>query len=782
MKETLQQQKKTVPFQSVLSLRLLIDFWKRGLTNGTLPFGEPLLEELRKVPELADETVSMETAKKHSKLINHLMTAAIAPANGAKEVAAAIVPFTFESVFETPAFKRYVNFNDFADTRRVSIEGQDLTLIACMFILEEHYGVSTPAGKPLQLYVHNNTTGLEKVFHVSIDRQFCEIVPHGPVPSIDPNIIRFLIEKTEDRDLWLRYIRPQDFTFRGFLVFRMSDVTVHEMESSIKYELLQKNALSRPESFASLQQKLRSIFAIADLRLGLIHFDSDNNIVRNSEEHTCWEKVMDVDAGLCQLVGGSIYERVWLEKRYVVVPDLERYGFRTAVEEGMLESGIRGVLLAPLLDGDEPMGILELTAFDNHVINPLSGGMVERLLPMFAAALKRVRDELATEIRAVIQEKYTNIHPVVEWRFLQAGQRALDHQRRGEPNFIEDIVFRDVYPLFGMADVRNSSAQRAAAVRQDLLENFESAKKVLAHIRHLRRLPIIDEVLFNAEHHLRQITYGLGAGDEADAADFLQREVNPLLFHFGEEEDFHEDVEHYRQQLDPVYGVFYNRREQFEESLTRINKTISARLAEAQHTAQQMFPHYFEKYQTDGVEYTLYVGSSLTRDRDFDPFYLRNFRLWQLLLSIDIEKDIRRLKPSLKADLDVAQLILVHDRALSIRFRSDEKQFDVDGAYDIRYEIVKKRIDKAIVRDTGERLTQPGKLAVIYSQPKVAQEYQRYFQYLQAKGWLEDEVEDLELDELPGATGLRALRVTIPAEREAMPAMQQMVSALAIHH
>jgi hypothetical protein len=211
----------------------------------------------------------------------------------------------------------------------------------------------------------------------------------------------------------------------------------------------------------------------------------------------------------------------------------------------------------------------------------------------------------------------------------------------------------------------------------------------------------------------------------------------------------------------------YKRRKAFEESLGLINKTIGNYLDEAQREAQEMFPHYFEKYQTDGIEFTLYLGSSLTKDKVFDPFYLRNFRLWQLLLMCEIDKKIIHLKPRLKNNLDITQLILVHDQALSIRFRPDEKQFDVDGAYDIRYEIVKKRIDKAVIKQTGQRLTQPGKIAVVYNQPKIEEEYKRYFQYLVSKKLITDNIEELELEELPGANGLRALRIEINYSAEA---------------
>jgi hypothetical protein len=138
-----------------------------------------------------------------------------------------------------------------------------------------------------------------------------------------------------------------------------------------------------------------------------------------------------------------------------------------------------------------------------------------------------------------------------------------------------------------------------------------------------------------------------------------------------------------------------------------------------------------------------------------------------------------RLSAELPLPLQATHLVLVQHAPLSIRFRFDEKRFDVDGAYDIRYEIVKKRIDKAVIRGTHERVTQPGKIAIVYGQPSEAQEYRGYLEYLRHLGYIGDEVEELELDDLPGVHGLRALRVTV-ALKEAVdmhPAAEALRSA-----
>jgi hypothetical protein len=149
------------------------------------------------------------------------------------------------------------------------------------------------------------------------------------------------------------------------------------------------------------------------------------------------------------------------------------------------------------------------------------------------------------------------------------------------------------------------------------------------------------------------------------------------------------------------------------------------------------------------------------RSRKFDPIYLENLRLWQLIATCKVYWMNRELMDQLSVPLQLTYLILVHSTALSIRFRMDEKKFDVDGSYNVRYEIVKKRIDKALIKGSNERLTQPGKIAVVYSNTDDRDEYLRYFEYLTHKQYLTAGVEILELEELQGVNGLHALRVTI---------------------
>jgi hypothetical protein len=114
--------------------------------------------------------------------------------------------------------------------------------------------------------------------------------------------------------------------------------------------------------------------------------------------------------------------------------------------------------------------------------------------------------------------------------------------------------------------------------------------------------------------------------------------------------------------------------------------------------------------------------------------------------------------------LSITQLIYINADPIDISFRTDEKRFDVEGTYNIRYQVIKKRIDKVHIKDTEERLTQPGTVAIVYSQDKEADEYLAYIGLLQNQKLLKPGIEKFELEELQGISGLKALRVNVNFE------------------
>ena len=210
--------------------------------------------------------------------------------------------------------------------------------------------------------------------------------------------------------------------------------------------------------------------------------------------------------------------------------------------------------------------------------------------------------------------------------------------------------------------------------------------------------------------------------------------------------------------------MVYDFRRKFDESLSSINKNLADILDKRQEEQQVRFPFYYERFKTDGVEHNMYIGSSIAPDLTYDPVFLKNLRLWQLRVLCESELQYNRFRTNLEYSLDVSSLILVYSTPISIRFRMDEKRFDVDGSYNARYEMIKKRIDKSTIKNSTERITQPGKISIIFSQEKERQDYLKLIKILQDQNLLESTVEELEVEDLQGINGLKALRVGVNYE------------------
>ena len=365
-------------------------------------------------------------------------------------------------------------------------------------------------------------------------------------------------------------------------------------------------------------------------------------------------------------------------------------------------------------------------------------------------------------IDAIIQHECTTVHDSVYWKFQEEAKKFMANEAVGKQAVFQEIVFNDVYPLYGQIDIKESSKERNLAIQRDLMIQLSEIQDVLKIAFKKLKLPIYEELMFRVNNHMTDIKDTLYSHSEQAIFDFVHEEINPVFHHLKREGDeLKVKIESYEAHISADTESYYDHRRNYDESVMEINMKLAALLDKKQEEAQAMFPHYFERYKTDGVEHNMYIGSEISNSKPFDELYLNNLRLWQLQTMVEMENKHYALKPNLPVKLDVASLLLVYSTPLAIRFRMDEKKFDVDGTYNARYEIIKKRIDKSYIKGTNERLTQKGKLAIVYSQKKDEKEYLRYITFLKSKGYFTNNIEVVELEGLQGVTGLKAIRAEI---------------------
>jgi hypothetical protein len=762
------------PFTCELSLQPLVAFWQQTV-GGDQPLEGALATHVQHVaqeaPALCAPIEDFAIIAQHRTLVETLMTAVFPRASRETLYAAALRPLYLQSFYATSPFARLLLADNGSVCARVNVSDATLAQVRILYayalILQRFYSIPLDFEYPLIFTATDPDTGLDCHFKAHWDARFVEIRAVGQLPTLTRMAKETLLAHLDDPQVLMEILPPRHFVFHGFLVLNALEVTDQEVLSGLKRDLIDRESIISTTRFHGLRDKLRTLFrrpalgfriaALQDEQIFMLDPGTElahHCIFADSQHYTCADLV------------GSVYERVLTQGKPLLIDDLTTYLARSAVEESLLQQGIRNFLVAPLYYQDTLIGMLELHSPHPGDLHPLNAMKLQEVLPLFAMAIRRSMDELNMRIQGVIKEQCTAIHPVVEWRFRQAAMRWAEQRQQGTLGEMEPIVFDHVYPLYGVSDIRSSSTHRNTAIQSDLMAHLRLACDILQLASRYQPLPILAELAYHVDRHFALLDDGLGAGEEATMLDFLRREVEPVLHHiqaFGS--DVQEQVAAYHSAVDPRLGTLYRQRKDFEESVTQLNETLAAYLDLEEEKAQAMFPHYFEQHKTDGVEYGIYIGASLVEQRPFDMLYVHNLRLWQLQITCGLARLAEQTKIRLKMPLDMAHLILVQNAPLAVRFRFDEKRFDIDGAYNMRYEIVKKRIDKATIKGTHERLTQPGKIAIVYSQPAEAREYRSYIAYLQTKGHLTGAVEDVVLEDLPGAQGLKALRVTVEMPR-----------------
>ncbi|MBC6988476.1 MULTISPECIES: GAF domain-containing protein [Hymenobacter] len=761
----------TFPFKATLSLEPLIAYWRERESDsnpGVALLARSIGEQVAEADWAHGPISDLETLNCGCDLVETLMLAVFPPASFYSDISGVMGPFQRFSFYHTPRFGE-VLLNPNKTVKQplnVTMRAMEvyLTRLAYLQVLEQIYGVRLPSPGTIIFTVPDYSIGLYRHYGVDYNHKFLKVSLVGEKPELSPEQIDQLSRNLHRSDLWRELLPPEKFEFVGFNIVHLVDVTDQEILSELKYDLLERDVLQASDRLEQIQEKLRVLFKRPFLQLGIAAYDEKKRAFvdfgRKINHSFLTKQIQNQDAssGFRQ-----IYQRLLLDRQPLVLEDVEKADIPEDLRQQILDIGIRSAILALLPYGDDTVGLLELGSPNTGDLNEFCLEMVNQFVPLFAVAVKRNAEEIQTRVQSIIKEKFTAIHPSMEWRFTDAALNLLEKIEEGNKNAeMEDIVFHDVYPLYGVSDIRGSSIARNEAIQSDLIEHLSLANKVLKKASEFQALPILDELKFYVNKNLRRLRQGILSGDEVNILESLKREVEPLFEYLGQNTpELRAVIADYWSNIDPELGILYKRRKAFEESVTLLNDTVSDYLDEEEAKAQEMFPHYFQRFKTDGVEHSIYVGASLVENKPFDLVFLKNLRLWQLLVMVEVTRISSSLKQRLVVPLETTQLILIHSQPLSIRFRQDERQFDVDGTYNIRYEIIKKRVDKATILGTGERLTQPGHIALVYAQQRDAEEYMEYLDYLQDRGLLEPEIEELELEELQGVKGLLALRVKV---------------------
>ena len=767
-----------MPMVRVISFNKLLEYYDELLESEDaflVAKAKRVLDAQAPYPELREGFTDLSLLKKHKAVIAIILEDAFSGILGKNEIKAASLPYD-NLIFNASArFKKIIK--DAGSNFEIAIRNQqeDIDYImAAVVVLNFHYGFKLDFSRPY-FYDIPDASGVMHHYRILYNAEFLEILPTDKAKELTQEDVDALLENYNNVDLWKEKIPPGSFIAKGFTISNMFDVTAEQSISDIKSSLIANDKSRGADFMESLSETFRSFFKLKNIKAGFVKYDLKGDTLQSVDGYGMESALLgDNESGDCEeiLCPGS-YKAILKDQSYYAISDVDKYfelsGGR-APYKNLKEAGVQSTIFAPIAHNGNLLGVLELYSTNKNELNTVNATKLDDIMPFIVSAVLRSKVEEENRIDAIIQQECTSVHPSVYWRFQEEAILFIKDELKGLQPTFKEIVFKNVYPLFGQIDIKSSSEARNTAIQTDLIIQLSRIKSILASALKTKKLPIYEELVYRVDSHIDDIKETLHTNSEQAIFNFVNEDIVPVLNHLKKADPkVKKAILAYEGKIDMGTDSYYDHRRNYDESVMKINKKLAKVIDKRQEQAQKMFPHYFERYKTDGVEHNMYIGDSIVPDDSFNPIYINNLKLWQLQVMCEMENVHYNLKPKLDIPLDVASMILVYNTSLSVRFRLDEKRFDVDGTYNARYEILKKRIDKSYVKGTDERLTQPGKMVIVYSQRSDELEYLRYIRFLKSKGYFAGKVEIVELQGLQGVSGLKAIRADILYTNSAAP-------------
>lgn len=544
-------------------------------------------------------------------------------------------------------------------------------------------------------------------------------------------------------------LEPGRYEAEGYLLLEGTDVTEREIVKDLIELLINQDSVLEPQKFNHANALIKTLFRADDTLI--LSAEQEQAVLFMDLEQADWQ----VHSYAIEDFRRSSFYQASARGQVVNIIDLSRC-CTSDVEGEMVANGVRSLLLIPLVVkslnlGAGPrqlVGLVGITSHQAYGFNQADCSNATALIPALSAAM-----------RHTVRESFTNIHDSVRWRFEQEAER----RSWGLPP--EAITFEGVWPLYGISDVRGSSEERNRAIQADLVHQFELAMAVVHAVVMAAPSALIKQLQWDLQEHLQVLEQGISVEAEVTLLHYLQQEVESHFPYFSQYETAADAIATYRRAIDPEQGCVYQARARYDRTINSINNLLRQTWNQWQQTMQQIVPHYCDIEATDGIDHMIYAGRSI--DAKFTDFHLHSLRYEQLRAVCACARAAFSLKELYDSDLEVTHLVLVQATTVDISHdEHTERLFDVRGSRDTRYEIVKKRIDKAC--DTsGRRITQPGMLTIVYCTEDEWQEYQRYVRYLQREQLIDDTLEQGTVEPLQGVNGLKYARCRVLPKSDA---------------
>ena len=239
-----------------------------------------VLKRIEKTPELSKPFDDFNLIEKYQDEVHLLLSPFFPSLTTTNEIKAAGIPFK-PMLFNLT--KRFANILEGSQSDVLIPESSSdlIYIFSCITILNGYYKANVSLSPNLFFNIRDRQTQIVRRYRAFVNADFTEIIPGPDVQLLSEKEIYELTNNFGNTELWKKKIPPKSFSFEGFSLLTLFDVTRDESVSALKFDLIKKDSLTEPGIIEQIQENLGAMLNIPGLRTGFISYNKEREMLQS---------------------------------------------------------------------------------------------------------------------------------------------------------------------------------------------------------------------------------------------------------------------------------------------------------------------------------------------------------------------------------------------------------------------------------------------------------------------------------------------------------------------
>ena len=349
---------KETPFKLLISFHKVLDEYKKMVESSKtndLHHAKHVLKVADENPILREGFTDVNLLRTYESEISTILQDLFSPILTLNEIKTASVPFHDVVYNSSERFKNIVKqAGSSFELKMKEMSNNDMYIMSCAAILNFYYGYNINFKRPLY-YEIPDAQNVVHYYKITYNADFTEIILNDESLRITEEDYYELLDNFENINLWKEKFPPNSYTFKGFVISNLFDVTDDQSISNIKSTLIGQDKRKDENFMDEFHEIFRSLLGQKELEVGFSIYNEEedtfervygagmNSFLLNKDDFKACH------GALCSMSYNTLLE----EKKFYTVSDVDKYyelSKGKAPQYRILkEQGFKSAILADIL-------------------------------------------------------------------------------------------------------------------------------------------------------------------------------------------------------------------------------------------------------------------------------------------------------------------------------------------------------------------------------------------------------------------------------------------------